>query len=65
MIIARHAIIVAFVVLLLVSSASAYSISDQGAIEVTKQSAEDLALILRSGALPAPVKIIEEGAINQ
>jgi len=38
-------------------------ISDQGQIsgKFTKQSAEDLALILRSGALPAPVKIIEEG----
>lgn len=38
-------------------------ISDQGEISgrFTKQSAEDLALILRSGALPAPVKIIEEG----
>jgi preprotein translocase subunit SecD len=38
-------------------------ISDQGQISArfTKQSAEDLALILRSGPLPAPVKIIEEG----
>ena len=38
-------------------------ISDQGEISgrFTKQSAEDLALILRSGALPAPVKIIEAG----
>lgn len=38
-------------------------ISDQGEISgrFTKQSAEDLALILRTGALPAPVKIIEEG----
>lgn len=38
-------------------------ITDQGEISgrFTKQSAEDLALILRSGALPAPVKIIEEG----
>lgn len=38
-------------------------ISDQGEISgrFTKQSAEDLALILRAGALPAPVKIIEEG----
>ena len=37
-------------------------ISDQGEISgrFTKQSAEDLALILRSGALPAPLKIIEE-----
>ena len=36
-------------------------ISDQGEISgrFTKQSAEDLALILRSGALPAPLKIIE------
>lgn len=39
-------------------------ISDQGEISgrFTKQAAEDLALILRSGALPAPVKIVEEGA---
>ena len=39
-------------------------IFDQGVItgRFTKQAAEDLALILRSGALPAPVKIIEEGA---
>lgn len=38
-------------------------ISDQGEISgrFTKQSAEDLALILRSGPLPAPVKIVEEG----
>jgi preprotein translocase subunit SecD len=38
-------------------------IFDQGEISgrFTKQSAEDLALILRSGALPAPLKIIEEG----
>jgi preprotein translocase subunit SecD len=38
-------------------------IYDQGEISgrFTKQSAEDLALILRAGALPAPVKIIEEG----
>jgi preprotein translocase subunit SecD len=38
-------------------------IYDQGEIsgKFTKQSAEDLALILRSGALPAPVKIIETG----
>ncbi len=38
-------------------------INDQGEISgiFTKQSAEDLALILRSGALPAPVKIIETG----
>ena len=36
-------------------------IFDQGEISgrFTKQSAEDLALILRAGALPAPVKIIE------
>ena len=39
-------------------------IYDQGEISgrFTKQAAEDLALILRSGALPAPVKIIEQGA---
>ena len=38
-------------------------IADQGEISggFTKQSAEDLALSLQSGALPAPVKIIEEG----
>ena len=38
-------------------------ILDQGAISgrFTKQSAEDLALVLKSGALPAPVKIVEEG----
>jgi preprotein translocase subunit SecD len=38
-------------------------IFDQGEISgrFTKHSAEDLALILRSGALPAPVKIIETG----
>jgi preprotein translocase subunit SecD len=38
-------------------------ISDQGEISgrFTKQSAEDMALILRSGALPAPVQIIDEG----
>lgn len=38
-------------------------IYDQGEINgnFTKAAAEDLALILRSGALPAPVKIIEEG----
>ena len=37
--------------------------TDQGEISgrFTKQSAEDLALILRSGALPAPVKIIAVG----
>jgi len=41
-------------------------ISDQGEItgRFTKQSAEDLALVLRSGALPAPVKIVEESAIR-
>jgi preprotein translocase subunit SecD len=39
-------------------------ISDQGEISgrFTKQAAEDLALILRSGALPAPVKVVGEGA---
>jgi preprotein translocase subunit SecD len=39
-------------------------IYDQGEISgrFTKEAAEDLALILRSGALPAPVKIVEEGA---
>lgn len=38
-------------------------IYDQGEISgrFTQHSAEDLALILRAGALPAPVKIIEEG----
>ena len=38
-------------------------IFDQGEItgRFTKQSADDLALVLRSGALPAPVKIVEEG----
>ena len=38
-------------------------IYDQGEIsgKFTKHSAEDLALILRAGALPAPVKIIEPG----
>ena len=38
-------------------------IFDRGEItgRFTRQAAEDLALILRSGALPAPVKIIEEG----
>lgn len=38
-------------------------ISDSGEISgrFTKQSAEDLALVLRSGALPAPIRIIEEG----
>jgi preprotein translocase subunit SecD len=39
-------------------------ITDQGEItgNYTKQAAEDLALILPSGALPAPVRIVEEGA---
>ena len=39
-------------------------ISDQGEIsgKFVKQSAEDLATILRSGALPAPVKIVEDGS---
>lgn len=38
------------------------SISDAGVIEgrFTKQSAEDLALVLKAGALPAPVKLVEE-----
>ena len=37
-------------------------ISDQGVINgrFTKQSAEDLALVLRSGALPTPVRIVDE-----
>lgn len=37
-------------------------ISDQGVINgrFTRQSAEDLALVLRSGALPTPVKIVDE-----
>ena len=37
-------------------------ISDQGVIDgrFTKQSAEDLALVLKSGALPTPVKIVDE-----
>ncbi|HVS83530.1 MAG TPA: hypothetical protein VHE60_17505 [Pyrinomonadaceae bacterium] len=37
-------------------------IFDQGEItgRFTKQSAEDLALVLKSGALPAPLKIVEE-----
>ncbi len=41
-------------------------IFDQGEItgHFTQQSAEDLALILRSGGLPAPVKILEEGPNN-
>src|ERR1044072_5458145 len=39
-------------------------ITDTGEISgnFTKQSAEDLALVLRSGALPVPVKIVEESA---
>jgi preprotein translocase subunit SecD len=39
-------------------------ISDSGEItgRFSKQSAEDLALTLRSGVLPAPIKIVEEGA---
>jgi len=38
-------------------------ITDQGEISgrFSKHSAEDLALVLRSGALPAPVKVIETG----
>ena len=38
-------------------------ISDQGEISgrFTKESAEDLAQVLKSGALPAPVRIVEEG----
>jgi preprotein translocase subunit SecD len=38
-------------------------ISDQGELNgnYTKQSAEDLALVLRSGALPATVRVIEQG----
>ena len=38
-------------------------ISDQGEIsgQFTKQSAEDIAQVLNSGALPAPVKIVEDG----
>ena len=37
-------------------------ITDQGEISgrFTKQSAEDLALVLRAGALPAPIKLISE-----
>ena len=39
-------------------------ITDQGEISgrFTKQSAEDLALVLRSGSLPTAVKIVDEGA---
>lgn len=38
-------------------------INDQGVIEgrFTKQAAEDLALVLKSGALPAPIRIVDEG----
>ncbi len=41
-------------------------ISDQGEIEgrFTKQSAEDLALTLRSGALPAPIEYMEERTVG-
>ncbi|HEY6803220.1 MAG TPA: protein translocase subunit SecD [Pyrinomonadaceae bacterium] len=41
-------------------------ISDQGQIEgkFTKQSAEDLALTLRSGALPAPIEYLEERTVG-
>jgi len=41
-------------------------IFDQGVINgrFTKQSAEDIANTLNSGALPAPVRIVEEGAIK-
>ena len=41
-------------------------IYDQGMIEgnYTKQSAEDLALILRSGALPAPIEYLEERTVG-
>lgn len=42
-------------------------ITDSGQIEgnFTKQSAEDLALVLRSGNLPAPVKVLEEKTFGQ
>src|SRR5437870_9810952 len=42
-------------------------ISDQGVINgrFTEQSAEDLALVLKAGALPAPVRVIEDEGINQ
>ena len=42
-------------------------ISDQGEItgRFTKQSAEDLALVLKSGSLPYPVKIVQESAFQQ
>ena len=41
-------------------------IFDQGEItgRFTKQAAEDLALVLSSGALPAPIRVIEEQAIQ-
>jgi len=41
-------------------------ISDSGQIEgrFTKQSAEDLALTLRSGALPAPIEYLEERTVG-
>ena len=41
-------------------------ISDRGVItgRYTKQSANDLALVLNAGALPAPVKIISEKIDN-
>ena len=41
-------------------------ISDQGVIEgrFTKQAAEDLALILKSGSLPFPVKVVGESFIE-
>jgi preprotein translocase subunit SecD len=41
-------------------------ISDQGQIEgrFTKQSADDLALTLRSGALPAPIEYLEERTVG-
>jgi preprotein translocase subunit SecD len=42
-------------------------ISDQGEItgRFTKQSAEDLALVLKSGSLPYPVKIVGESFFQQ
>jgi preprotein translocase subunit SecD len=42
------------------------AISDSGQIEgrFTKQSAEDLALTLRSGALPAPIEYMEERTVG-
>ncbi|MGI9167564.1 MAG: SecDF P1 head subdomain-containing protein [Pyrinomonadaceae bacterium] len=41
-------------------------ISDQGEIggRFTKQSAEDLAHTLNSGALPAPIKIVSEAVTH-